>query len=65
MGFKFKEDMEGQYRVKMRGKVKYTGKPLREVDNWKVGLDQESYDSGKEARARIEYHDGYRWEVCN
>ena len=61
---KFKENMEGKYRVKMRGKVKYVGKNAREADIWKDDLDYEAYKVGKAARATVEYHDGYRWEKC-
>jgi len=61
---KFKENMKGKYRVKMRGKVEYVGTNALVANNWKDDLDYDAYKVGKTARATVEYHDGYRWEKC-
>jgi hypothetical protein len=59
---KFKEELAGTYRVKMRGKIMHTDDDEMVAYLWKVDLDHESYQDGKEARAIGEYHNGYRWE---
>lgn len=62
---KFKENMKGKYRVKMRNKVVYLGTNPKEADNHKFSHDHQSgYIEGKAARAVVDYHDGYRWERC-
>ena len=61
---RFKENMKGKYRVKMRNKVMYLGTNPREADNHKVGEDHQAHSEGKAARAIVDYHDGYRWERC-
>ena len=61
---KFKEELAGTYRVKMRGKIMHTGDDQQVAYLWKVDLDYDSYQEGKEARAIAEYHDGYKWENC-
>ena len=38
---RFKENMKGKYRVKMRNKVVYLGTNPREADNHKQGEDHQ------------------------
>ena len=59
---KYRENMHGMVRVKMRGKIKYIGKDQRAADDWRNSEDWQAYSAGKSARARVEFHDGYRWE---
>lgn len=58
---KFKPDMQNTYRVKMRGKIEYLGKCGIKAHTMHVDIDYLEYCEGKQARSRIEYHDGYSW----
>jgi len=59
---KYKEHMDGLYRVKMRGKVEYIGPNSLQAQYCKDDNDYDAYKVGRTARATLEYHDGYRWE---
>lgn len=59
---KYKEHMDGLYRVKMRGRVEYIGPDFYQAHYCKDDNDYDAYKVGKTARATLEQHDGYRWE---
>jgi|5B_taG_2_1085324.scaffolds.fasta_scaffold105808_3 hypothetical protein len=56
------DNLKGQYRVKMRGKIEYFGPSYNQALDWSLSLGNSSAMNGRAARPQVEAHNGKKWE---